>query len=333
MATSSSEPSMGATVAPVAGSPVEESPVTETPAAHSDTPASMETGGVGDGQSWADQVKGGIDEEFQKDRPTKHCQSQSQKCEQRRTLPIPLQDSEGRLGSISQLYEHVAEQPATHHNVAGRGIMHLHPEVLPGKATCLGNQVACMIAEYHLTTSARGLSSLSPILLVEVAALLPLIKNYVPSVTFEGCRDVRVMDRARTLRVAVWLHRLDMAITGDTMASETLEALQHHLGPLLESFLTLSTSNLTFWEVVDCVLQENQRASEHSLNYLLACHACTHQELDDLTKAHGKSDKSSRKKVKKEIDLRHKELESLREHISYYCFVSVVELWFCRNVE
>ena len=80
-------------------------------------------------------------------------------------------------------------------------------------------------------------------------------------------------------------------------------------------------SNLSFREVVDCVLQENWRASECSLNYLLACHARTRQELNDLTMAHGesdKSDKSSRKRIKKEIDLRHKDLESLRERISYY---------------
>ena len=109
-----------------------------------------------------------------------------------------------------------------------------------------------------------------------------------------------------------------MAITGDGMASETLEALQHHQDPLLESLLTLNMSNLTFWEVVDCILQENQRASERSLNYLLAHCAHTHQELDDLTKAHTESDKSSQKKIKKEINLRHKELESLRGRISYY---------------
>ena len=108
-----------------------------------------------------------------------------------------------------------------------------------------------------------------------------------------------------------------MAITRDGMASETLEASQHHQGPLLESFLTLGMSNLTFQEVVDCVLHENRC----SLNYLLACHACTHEELDDLTKAHGesdKSDKSSQKRIKKEINLRCKELESLRERIFYY---------------
>ena len=105
------------------------------------------------------------------------------------------------------------------------------------------------------------------------------------------------------------------------MASETLEASQHCQGPLLESFLTPGMSNLTFQEVVDCILHENWHASEHSLNYLLACRAHTRKELDDLTKAHGESDesdKSSQKRIKKEIDLKRKELESLRECISYY---------------
>ena len=69
-------------------------------------------------------------------------------------LPSPLQDSEGRLASISQLYAHAAEQPVTHHNMAGSAIMHLHPEMLPQNARRLGNQVTCMIAEYHLTASA-----------------------------------------------------------------------------------------------------------------------------------------------------------------------------------
>ena len=80
-------------------------------------------------------------------------------------------------------------------------------------------------------------------------------------------------------------------------------------------------SNLTFQEVVDCILQENRHASECSLNYLLTHRAHTRQELDNLTKAHAesdKSDKSSRKKIKKEIDLRCMELESLRGRISYY---------------
>ena len=57
-ATSSSEPSTGAMATPVAEipvthAPVAQTPVTQAPAACSDTPAPVETGGAGDGQSWA----------------------------------------------------------------------------------------------------------------------------------------------------------------------------------------------------------------------------------------------------------------------------------------
>ena len=215
---SSSRPSAEATAAPVAESPVAEVPVAEVPVAAapiveapvgkvqgaealvvpSSTPAPMETGGVGDGQSWAEQVEAGEEESFQRSRPAKRARSQSKRCEPKPWLPFPLQDSEGRLASVSQLYEHAAAQPATPHNLVGWAIMHLHPNLLPQKATSLGNQVSCMIAEYHLTVSARQ-SSLRPIIPEEVAPLLPPLKNYVLGVAFKGTQDVRVVDHAMAL--------------------------------------------------------------------------------------------------------------------------------------
>ena len=244
---SSSRPSVGATMVPVAETPiaeasVEETAVAETPAmeetlaealiAPPSPPAPMETGGVGNGQSWAEQVEAVEEEPFQRSRLAKRPCSQSRRHEPTPWLPFPLQDGEGRFTSISWLYEHAAAQPATPHNVAGRAIMHLHPDLLPQKAMSLGNQVACMIAEYHLTVSARQ-SSLCLIIPHEVAPLLPPLKNYVPGVSFEGTQDVRVMDHAVALQVAVWLHRLNMAMGGEPLASESLEARQHYLSPLL----------------------------------------------------------------------------------------------------
>ena len=191
--------------------------------------------------------------------------------------------------------------------------------MMPHEAKCLGNQVLCMIAEYHLTGSTRGLSSLSPVLLEAAATLLPPVKDYVPSITFEGTRDVRVVDRARTLRVAVWLHCLDMSARGDGMASETLEALRHCQGPLLGLFLTPMMCSLTFKEVVDRVLYKNRHDAQHSLDDLRAHCAHIHEELDDLMKTHGEeSDKSSQKGIKKEMGMRCKDLESLKERISYH---------------
>ena len=124
MATGTSKPSARAIV-------VAQASVTKTPTPHSDTPAPMETGGVGDGQSGAEEVEVGLDEGFQQDRPAKRRRSQSRRHKPRQMLPFPLQNSEGRLTLVSQLYEYAAEQPATHHNAASRGIMHLHLEMLP----------------------------------------------------------------------------------------------------------------------------------------------------------------------------------------------------------
>ena len=75
----SSEPSAGATAAPTQETPAEESPVAEAPVSDapcSDTPAPMETGGVGDRQSWAEQVETGLEAEFRQARPLKCPRSQ-----------------------------------------------------------------------------------------------------------------------------------------------------------------------------------------------------------------------------------------------------------------
>ena len=332
---SSSRPSVGATVVPVAEAPIAEAPVAEAavaetslmeetsaeaPVAPSFPPAPMETGGVGDGQSWAKRVEAVEEEPFQRSRLAKCPRSQSRRHEPTFQLPFPLQDHEGRFASITWLYEHAAAQPAAPHNVAGRAIRHLHPNLLPQKATSLGNQVACMIAEYHLTVSAHQ-SSLRSILQHEVAPLLPPIKKYVPGVSFKGTQDVRVMDHAVALRVAVWLHWLDMAMGGKVLASKSLEAGQHYQGPLLESFLTPRMSGLTYQEVVNQVLMENHRATDQSLRHLQVRCTRKREALEGLIKVHGeldKADKATRKSLKKEIDQRRKGLEMLKEHISHY---------------
>ena len=149
----SSEPSVGATAAPTQEAATEEPPVEEAPVvgpSGSDTPAPMETGGAGDGQSWAEQVETSSEAEFRWARPLKHPRSQSRRWEVGPALPFPLQDTEGRLASIERLYEYAGEQPPPRDDVAGGAIRHLHPEILPRDARRLGNQVVCMITECHL---------------------------------------------------------------------------------------------------------------------------------------------------------------------------------------
>ena len=101
-----------------------------------DVPAPKETGGAGDGWSWVEQVKASADDEFQRDRPAKHCWSQLRRREDRPTLPFSLQDNKGRCTSAQQLYQHAGEQPWARHTVAALGIIHLHPELLPRDWQC-----------------------------------------------------------------------------------------------------------------------------------------------------------------------------------------------------
>ena len=237
--------------------------------ATTDVPALMETGGAGDGQSWVEQTE--AKDNFKRRRPAKHPWSQSRRWEDRPTFPFPLQDEEGRCTSTQELYRYSGQQPLAHNNVATMGITHLHLEVLPRDARSLGNQVLCMVAEYHLTSHAQGSSSLSPILLEAVRDLLPPMESYIGGGAFCGTRDMRVVERAMTLQIATWLHRLDMAVEGDQIASQTLEATRHRRGPLVDLLLAPMTGSLTFTEVVDWVLDENRCREESSLAELQGC--------------------------------------------------------------
>ena len=178
----------------------------------SSPPAPMETGGAGDGQSWADWVEASAETEFQHARPPKRPRSQSRRWEAVPMLPFPLLDLEGRHALVMKLYDYAAEQMPLPDGVAGDVIRHLHSHLLPHEARSLRNQVVCMIAEYHLTRRARVSSTQSPLLPEAAKPLLPNLKSYVLNISFEGSRDMRAVERAKTLWVAVWLHRLDMSV-------------------------------------------------------------------------------------------------------------------------
>ena len=105
-----------------------------TQGACSDSPTPMETGGVGDGQSWAEQAEASTEEEWRRGRPTKHHWSASRKREGRSTNPFPLQDSEGRHEVVQQLYWHACELTPAHHNVATQGMSCQYPGIGVGQS-------------------------------------------------------------------------------------------------------------------------------------------------------------------------------------------------------
>ena len=182
------------------------------------------------------------------------------------TNPFPLQDSKGRYEVVEQLYQHAGEHPLANHDVAAQGMARHHPDLESGTAKSLNNQVLCMISEYHLTCLSQGPSYVSPVLLKAANDLLPPIEEYMAGGGFQGTRDLRVLEKAKTLWVAVWLHCLDMATAGDGVASYSLEVTWHGRGPLLEFLLAPQASSLTFEEVVHWVLVENRYKIESSLD-------------------------------------------------------------------
>ena len=127
-------------------------------------------------------------------------------------------------------------------------------------------QVLCMISEYHMACVTRGSPITSPILPKVIEDQLPPLAGYTLPEDGTGVTDVRVRDhRAKTLRVAIWLHRLDMTLNREPAASRSLVWAQHTLGHLLTHYLApWTTWGLQFKDVVNQVLQENREQNERS---------------------------------------------------------------------
>ena len=118
-----------------------------------------------------------------------------------------------------------------------------------------------MISEYHMACMTRGAPVTSPIMPGELEDCLLPLTGYASPEDRSGATDVRVRDhQARTLRVAVWCHRLDMALSREPASSRSLVRSRHRLGCLLAYFLGPGTTwELQFEEVVTQVLKENWR--------------------------------------------------------------------------
>ena len=292
-----------------------------TQGACSDAPTPMETGGAGDGRSWVDQVDACPEEEWRRNRPAKHPWASSMRQDPHSVNPFPLQDSEGRHEAVQQLYCHSSELAPVHHDVAAQGMANHHPDLEAGMTKSLNNMVLCMISEYHITCLSQVPSCISPVLPEAAKNLLPSLEEYRAGSDFQGTQDTRVLERVKTLQVAVWLHHLDMAATGDRKAPYSLDTSKHGREPWLEFLLTPRASNLTFEEVVHQVLGENWDKMDSSLNHVQGLQAQLLWELEDLQQAHkDEPDASARKRMKKEMEQKWKDLKGLETTISEYVF-------------
>ena len=246
----------------------------------------------------------------------KHRRSQSRRRDSHPTVPFPLQEHEGRLQAVRTLYEEAGEHRLASEMTALRGLREGHPELGAEELQRLNNHVLLMIAEYHLTSASQGTHHVLPVLPEGAAWLIPPLDDYLPG-SFNGCRDVRVTDRAQILRVAAWLHRLDLRTTYGAEITASPRVEDYDIGPLLEYFLMPKLSDITLGEVAARVAQENCWDMEISLRDL-------HEERDSLRNeiellAHARDNeqwRETKKTLKRRLDTRRRELHSNQECIS-----------------
>ena len=214
------------------------------------------------------------------------------------------------------LYEEAGEHRLASEMTALRGLQESHPEMGAEELQCLNNQVLLMIAEYHLTSTSQGTHRILPVLPEGAARLMPPLDEYLPG-SFDGCRDVRVTDRAQILCVATWLHRLDLSATYGTEIAASPRVEDYDIGPLLEYFLMPKLSNVTLQEVAARVAQDNRRDMEASLSDLHEERDLLRNGIELLTSARDNEQQRERKKtIKKQLDSRRRELHSNQQRIS-----------------
>ena len=196
------------------------------------------------------------------------------------------------------------------------GLREGHPELGAEELQRLNNQVLLMIAEYHLTRTSQGTHHVLPVLPEGATRLMPPLEDYLPG-SFDGCCDVRVTDRAQILRVAIWLHRLDLCATYGVEIATSPRVEDYDIGPLLEYFLMPKLSDITLGEVASRVAQENCWDMEISLRDLHEERDSLQNEIELLARARDNEQwRETKKTLKKRLDTSRRNLHSNQERIS-----------------
>ena len=277
--------------------------------------AARDTGGAGDSSGRNGRVAS------REPRTTRSCsrkrrRSQSRRRDSHPTVPFPLQEHEGRLQAVRTLYEEAGEHRLASEMMALPGLWESHPEMGAEELQRLNNQVLLMIAEYHLMSASQGTHRILPVLPEGAARLMPPLDSYLPG-SFDGCRDVRVTDRAQILHVAAWLHRLDLSATYGAEIATSPRVEDYDIGPLLEYFLMPKLSDITLEEVAARVAQENCRDMEASLRDLHEERDSLRNKIELLASARDNEQlRETKKTLKKQLDTRRRELSSNQERIS-----------------
>ena len=142
--------------------------------------------------------------------------------------PYPIGMAEARWEAVGQIYDQVNGKELPLRNIVSEALRAYYTRVDPQTLNTWACQILCMIAKYHMACVTRGPPVTSPILPGELQDRLPPLADYASPEDRSGATDIRVRDhRARTLRVAVWCHQLDMALSEEPASSGSLVRSRH----------------------------------------------------------------------------------------------------------
>ena len=128
-----------------------------------------------------------------------------------------------RQEAISQIYNCVDGKDSPPHNIASKALRTYYSGVDPQTLKTWACQILCMISKYHMPCMTRDSPVTSSILPGEIKDHLLPLTDYASPEDRSGVTDVRVWDhQARTLRVAMWFNRLDMALSEEPATSGSL---------------------------------------------------------------------------------------------------------------
>ena len=137
--------------------------------------------------------------------------------------PCPIGTAQVRWEAIGQIYNRVDGKDPPPCNIAFEALQAYYSGTDPRTLKTWACQILCMISGYHMACVTRGSPVTSPILPGVIEERLPPLTDYALPEDRSGVTDVRVRDhQARTLRVAMLLHRQDMALSEEPAASGSL---------------------------------------------------------------------------------------------------------------
>ena len=208
--------------------------------------------GGGDSRSWYDQsVK---EENKRLKEEVKRLRKALDKCPSSTPVTRPT-----RPKHMEAVYSDITKRELPWDNIASPAVQACYPNFDYNKVRTLSNHILAMIADYHATCVVNGPGMTCPVTSPQIKERLAPWKHYAPPAG-TGMTDVRIADsQAKTLRVAVWLHRLDMSLSDRYDASRSLVPSRHTQGLLLTYFLAPGTSFLTFDKVLARVIHDNHK--------------------------------------------------------------------------